>query len=403
MRAWLLEQLKALQKKGVWYWVRAVIIVSLGVWVGDSLSQSDLWLNKRRLAYRWLVTRNPRKTEARRVRIILIQDDEYWLGELAGRKPIHRDYLAKLIRATADLGPSLIALDFDLRSPSPDGHPIEHPAYEQETKQLCDTVRDIAKEKCPIVLPKTLGSWEAGGYTTDSDIYNNYDFGDASVSSGYISLPYDERLVPATPLSLKGGGALDSFARAIVKVIDPDTLKRLESKSLKLPYSDFIDPDAFKCVSAADVLLNPRSVRAQIKNWPIIIGAHWHSGAINRKEFIDLHSSPNGAMPGVILHANYVEAILDSRLYPGWPPFVIHLIEGLGAMLVALVFALETGSVVKALAVMTVGSFLVGLSVIALLFFGVIFDFFVPAVCALGHGLLEQTLEWRDAALANRR
>ena len=42
----------------------------------------------------------------------------------------------------------------------------------------------------------------------------------------------------------------------------------------------------------------------------------------------------------------------------------------------------------------------VGLSVFLLLTLGLVFDFFIPVVSALGHGLVERALEWRDAALA---
>jgi CHASE2 domain-containing sensor protein len=321
------------------------------------------------------------------------------LGELAGRKPIRRDYLAKLIRAAGKANPALIALDFDLRSPSSDGNPIEHLAYQEETLKLCGAVREIATQ-CPIVLPKTLGV-QQGGYVTESDIYDSYDFGTAHVLKGYISLPDDERLVPAVPLSLKDGGTLDSFARAIVRAIDPEILKEEEDWRVTLPYADFIDLKSFTTVSAHDLMLGTASSIEKIPHRLVIIGAHWHSRAVNRGDFIDLHGSPNGEMSGVVLHANYVEAMLDSRVHWGWNLSVVHIVEGLGAMLVSLIFALEIGPIAKALAVIAVSLFLVGLSVLSLLALGLVFDFFFPVVSALGHGCVERALEWRDAALAH--
>jgi CHASE2 domain-containing sensor protein len=397
MAAWLIKQREALKRKGAWYWIRAAVIIGLGVWAGERLSESDLWLNKRRQTYRWLHSLNPRPTHPRWVRIILIEDDEYWLGELGGRKPIHRDYLAKLIRATANADPELIAIDFDLRSPSPDGNPREHPAYQEETTKFCDAVRETAR-RCPIIVPKTL-ALRNGSYTTDSDIYDGYDFGNARVLKGYIGLPNDERLVPAVPLPLNGGGTLDSFARAIVRARSPEILKQEEDSKLALPYADFIDLQSFTTVSAHDVLLGDQASLDKLAHKPVIIGAHWHSRAANRGALIDLHGSPNGDMSGVALHANYVEAMLDSRVHWGWNPLAVHLVEGMGAMLVALIFALNIGPIVKASAVCGMCLFLVGLSIFSLLVLGLVFDFFVPVISALGHGFVERALEWRDTAL----
>ena len=397
MAAWLLKQRDALIGKGLWYWVRALIIISIGVWAGHRLTHSDLWLNKRRQAYRWLNSWTPRKSYPRWVTLVLIEDNEYWLGELAGRKPIRRDYLAKLVSAIATANAAVVAVDFDLRSPSPDGNPVEHPVYQDETTKLCEAIREAGR-RCSIVIPKTLG-FNNGGYITESDIYDAFDFGHSRVLKGYISLPDDERLVPAVPLPLKNG-TIDSFALAIVRAIRPEFLQNAASSRITLPYADFINLESFSTVSARDILRGDPVALDKIAHRIVIIGAHWHAGAVNRKGFIDLHGSPNGDMSGVVLHANYVEAILDSRVHWGWNQFAIHIVEGLGAILVALIFALEMGPLAKASAVLIFGLSLVGLSVFLLLTLGLVFDFFIPVVSALGHGLVERALEWRDAALA---
>ena len=75
------------------------------------------------------------------------------------------------------------------------------------------------------------------------------------------------------------------------------------------------------------------------------------------------------------MHANYVEAILDSRLFPGWSPLALHLVEGAGAALVVLIFVLEAGAISKALAVAAVVLILVALSAFSLLVFGLVLDF----------------------------
>jgi CHASE2 domain-containing sensor protein len=399
MKEWIAKQGKALGQKKWSYWVRAAVVVIIGVILGDRLSESNLWLEQRRTTYRLLHKLIPRESHPKWVALILIEDDEYWLGALAGRTPVRRDYLARLTRSAISGNPALVALDFSLRSPSPDGNPIEHSDYQQETEILLNTIREIGL-KCPVVVSKTLGPEENDGYTTDSDIYDRYDFSGATVLKGYITLPFDERLVPAVPMPLQNGGKLDSFAGAIVRGVHPELLTDGKDAGETLPYGDFIDLEKFVRVSARDVLRNDPATLSALAHRLVIIGAHWHSDALGRWDFIDLHGSPNGEMPGVALHANYVEAILDSRLHAGWNSVVLHIIEGLGAALVVFAFALEIRPMIKALTVIALACVLIVVSAFSLLVLGLVFDFFVPVVSAIGHGLFERVLEWRDAALA---
>lgn len=396
---WVTKQLDAFRKKKLRYWVRALVAVILGVWLADQLSESALWLKQRRTTYRLLHQLKPRKPHAKWVTLVLIGDNEYWLGQPAGRRPTRRDYLADLMHATAAANPRLVALDFSLRSPSPEGNPINHRDYKAETEKLVKVIAEIGK-KCPVVIPKALGPEEDDGFTIDSDVYDGYDFEGAAVLKGYIALPFDERLVPAAPVSLKNGSRLDSFAGAIVRAVHPELLSKESDVEDTLPYGDFMNLEQFNRVSAEDVLRNVPSAMAAIAHRLVIIGGHWRNEAVDRWDYVDLHGSPNGNMPGVALHANYVEAILDSRVYPGWSPPALHIVEGIGAALVVLVFTFEIGAMSKALAVAGVALILVALSAFSLLAFGLVLDFFVPVVGAIGHGLFEQVLEWRDKARA---
>jgi CHASE2 domain-containing sensor protein len=400
MAKWVTKQLDALRKKKLWYWLRAVAAVILGVWLGDQLTESNLWLEQRRTTYRLLHKLKPRKPHPKWVTLVLIEDNDYWLGQPAGRQPTRRDYLADLMRAAAAANPRLVALDFSLRSPSPEGNPINHLEYKAETEKLVDAIAEIAK-KCPVVISKALGPEENDGFTVDSDVYDGHDFGDASVLKGYIALPFDERLVPTAPVQLQNGSRLDSFAGAIVRAVHPEMLSKERDAEETLPYGDFMNLEQFNRVAAEDVLRNVPSAVAALAHRLVIIGGHWRTEAVDRWDYIDLHGSPNGNMPGIALHANYVEAILDSRVYPGWSPLALHIVEGIGAALVVVVFTLEIGAMSKALAVAGVALILVALSAFSLLAFGLVLDFFVPVVGAIGHGLFEQVLDWRDKARAH--
>ena len=156
MAKWVTKQLNAFRKKKLGYWLRAAAAVFLGVWLGDQLSESDLWLKQRRTTYRLLHKGESAKAACEVGGSQFDRRQRCWLGELAGRRPTRRDYLGRLMRAAAAANPALIALDFNLRSPSPGGNPINHPDYQQETEVLLDTIREIAL-KCPVVISKALG------------------------------------------------------------------------------------------------------------------------------------------------------------------------------------------------------------------------------------------------------
>jgi CHASE2 domain-containing sensor protein len=399
MAKWVTEQLGALGKKKPWYWIRALVVVIIGVLLGGQLAESSLWLKQRRATYRLLHKLKPRKAHPKWVTLVLIGDNEFWLGQPAGRRPTRRDYLADLTRAVAAANPRLVALDFSLRSPSPEGNPINHPDYEVETEKLVSAIAETA-QKCPVVICKALGPEQDDGYRVDSDVYDGHDFGDAPVLKGYITLPFDERVVPVAPVRLQNGSRLDSLAGAIVRAVHPEMLSEESDAEQTLPYGDFMNFEQFPRVSAEDVLRNVPAAVAALACRLVIIGGHWRNEAVDRWYYVDLHGSPNGDMPGVALHANYVEAILDGRVYPGWSPVALHIVEGIGAALVVLVFSLKIGARSKALGVASVALILIALSAFSLLVFGFVLDFFVPVTGAIGHGLFEQVLEWRDKARA---
>jgi CHASE2 domain-containing sensor protein len=389
MAAWIAKQWEALKGKGARYWAVALFVIGLGIWVGDKLAESCLWRDQRQKCYLWLNDRIPRKPHPQRTALVLIEDDEYWLGELAGRRPIHRDYLARLLSEVAKADAAVIALDFDLRSPSPKGTPREQPAYSAEADKLFNAVRDVATSR-PVVLPKTIAN-SPNGYITESDIYDDYDFGNGQVLKGYISLPYDPRGVPILTMQLQGGDRVDSMAQAIVRADNKRLLP--ENNRTTLPYGSFMALESFPRVSAREVLQGNSAALAELKHKIVIIGAHWHQRAFERGGLIDLNDSPLGLLPGVVLHANYVEAIIDSRLYWAWSPTMLYIVDGLGAGLVALIFALKINPIVKVLAVLGIGLLLVGISISSLLLFGLVFDFFIPVVSVIAHGVIERALE----------
>jgi len=147
-----------LYEKGFWYWFRVALFTALGVLFGQLIGKADIWREVRYKIYHFQTTKlHPSHPHDLQVAFVLIGDDEYWTGPLARRVPIKRDYLARLLRAVEKAHPAVIALDFELRSPTPDGTIVENPEYSVERSELLRAIRDVA-ERRPIVVPTLLES-----------------------------------------------------------------------------------------------------------------------------------------------------------------------------------------------------------------------------------------------------
>src|SRR3981081_3633467 len=119
--------LKHLRKKGFVHWLIVLLLTGIGIYLERVLDEMNAWVETRYKIYQWQQEHlsNP-KTHAEWLAVIQIGDEEYWKGELDGRTPIKRDYLAKLLRILNTGEPLAIALDFDFRSPMPDGSLIDN-------------------------------------------------------------------------------------------------------------------------------------------------------------------------------------------------------------------------------------------------------------------------------------
>ncbi len=121
--------------RDVGYWLSAGLVLVVSFLARPYLDRYLRLVDFRYRLFQWLNQLNPRVLEPRFVKVVLIDDDEYWKGEPSGRRPIKRSYLAELVRALDDADAATIALDFDLRLPDPDS--MRLPAdYQAETDVL---------------------------------------------------------------------------------------------------------------------------------------------------------------------------------------------------------------------------------------------------------------------------
>lgn len=401
----LVAQLRA---KSLAHWAWLLALIAIGTFIGHEIGEKRLWTDVRYRIYQetLALTRIRGPLYPKRTALVLIQDDEYWKGELAGRAPIRRDYLGRLVEKLDAADAAVIALDFDLRSPAPDGSMVEHPAYVGETACLREALKCAAKHR-PVVLPAAVGFDADGAYVEQSSIFSGFDFDSDQVSRGYIQLPYDLRRVPVA-LELADGHLLDSFALSMVGAVDPTAHQRVtERNSDALPFGSYMTerefagtaPTDVRLFSSADVLsADVAELRRSLGHKIVVVGANWSRDGYATGSRIDLHPTPAGRMPGAMIHANYVEAILNERTYQPLSDKLVLAFEILLVLAVGIVLALNLGALRKTATIVGLSVFLILTSYFFLQNLGVFFDFFVPVVVLAGHVAVEKVLYWRHQA-----
>ena len=392
-----------LRSKGILYWVVVVILIAGGSWVGGWLERQDFALDWRYKVSQVMQSQTPRVPFIQRTVLVLINDEEYWKGELARRVPIKRDYLKTLLEHLDHADPAVIAIDFDLRSPVPDGSMVEHANYWSERDELLNEIKRVSQNPNRwVILPRTI-RWQDGSYVAESDIHDGFDFTACNVLKGYIQLPYDIRKIPLE-VHLQDGTRALSFAEAIVSATNDRALESLKGKE-ELPYGSYLKPGDFEHFSGLDVINEKPEAFKKFRHNIVIIGAGWSRTAYGRGGPVDSFSTPIGPVRGALIHANFVEALLDNRTSPPWSEHVREVIEILLAVILAIVFALLDQPLRKGLGLLTLVAVLIIFSYFSWLNLGHFYDFSIPLVLIGLHAIYEQIqiiLEWRSEARKHR-
>lgn len=401
---WLRRWLSQASRKGASYWIQVIVLVGLGTWLGNWVGGRGQWIEVRYRLYQRLSELGARSIEPRHTAIVVIGDEEYWRGPLAGRRPLKRDYLAKLIEALDDADAAVIALDFDFRSPTPQD-PRGHEEYARETRRLFEAVMRIAARRA-VVLPKTLGQDNAGKYRVEADIYDPWSLCPLGsrppthlrMYCGYIALPRDMRLLPPR-LALNDGRFINSFALAIVEAVRGPVSE--DNAPLTLRYGNYIPVAKFqerRLVFLASDVLGSAETRRRLAHRTVIVGGVWSRLAYGRGAAIDVYQTPVGALAGVFIHANYAEALLDGRVYPPMPDWAVTILGDLFVIAAAVSFVGEASLWRKFWVVLRLCILLIILSYILLQNLGRFFDGFIPLIFVVGHAVFHQVLQWRAKA-----
>lgn len=395
---------KRLREKSWHYWVWAAIVLIVAS-TGSRYVYGYLHADTARsYLFQQMLSWEPRSVEPRKIKLVLIEDDDYWLGPLAGRRPIKRDYLARLVDRLVDMNAHIIALDFDVRLQNPKTKDIPED-YRAETQRLIEAIQRAVERGKKVVLATPISGQDA--YTIDPDIYQASGLctrQDSAallsnrpvdpITCGYIALPYDPLAFPSR-LQMADGGFLDSFSLAIARADSPVLVDRkIDQIGTEVRYSNFISHQEFLSSGSefsAKALLDGKVDRNGIDSKAVIVGANWSRDAAGRGPLVDLHWTPVGTIVGAELHANFAEAFLDDRVFRATPEWVLDGIEIFLGVLAALAFA----------AIPTLPGKLLGIAVAILLLFlttwvglqfGRFIDLFLPVIGLGLHSLIERLI-----------
>jgi CHASE2 domain-containing sensor protein len=408
-----------LNEKPFRYWVTASIVFILTI-TGSSKVYEYLHLtNARSYYFQQLLEWGPRVPNPKFVTLVLVEDQEYWQGYPAGRRPIKRDYLASIVDTLVTANANVIALDFDTRLPDPNSTKIPTD-YKRETDILIQAIENAARKGKKVVLPTSIWRDAEGRFHHDSDIYQSYGYCKTgsqtdligqvanqvetpkkNISCGYIELPDNPLIVPLRQM-LGDGSYLDSFALAVARAVRPDLISDfLERIGPGAHYSNYIAEEKFaKSKFSARRVLEPGADNDALQASAVIVGGHWRSLALGRGLYIDSHPTPIGSIVGAELHANYVEDLLDTRSYGTFPFWFLRATEIIFSLIAAIAFAVILSFWGKVVGILALFVLLLFVQWVVLHGFGVFFDAFVPLLGLALHTLYERLFGPHEAALA---
>lgn len=387
-----------IKKRPKSYWVRVIVFAGLGI-------LANLYLTKHTPALLTAIQMGfsseiepVRTAQTANAAVVLISDEDYWKGPLSRRAPIKRDFLGKLVERLCGPGQAdLVALDFIFRSPALDGTLQDNKDYLKETDALANSINKVTTDSsshCKIILPVTLSCPPNHRCTRQETILDGRKFPSDRVSWGNINLLRDTRQVPG-PAPMVDGTTIDSLTGAIVRAIDPDKLPAMSAREGEFPYGTYMTMSDFNAahgvlqsdeVNGADDRELFRRVHAKF----VLIGAGWSSDSYHTGTPVDSHQSPAGLIPGVLLHLNYVAAVLDGRLTPKIAQYSDWGIDVLVVALIALTFAALGHSMSRWAVLAVVIVFFVALQYLTLRLFGRFFDCTIPIVVLFLHWFADE-------------
>lgn len=392
------------QKLLSWRFWAETLLTILVVLAMSSTAERNHWFLRERYRASQLLdqmtsARVPAPTD---VRLVLIDEAEFRGERLGGRLPIKGDYLADLLRALDRINVAVIAVDFaNLNSYVDAETGAVHPQYLEEVATLLRSIKEIAQRRT-IVLPLVITEVD-GQKRIVKDIFDPLRHDGTPVVFGHIMRPADLRAVPIG-LEIDGHGFIDSFSMAIARARHPHLApvdKSEERMMSTVIYAQNLIPyEIFRTsfsVAASDVVAGEA---AGLSHNIAVVGGFWRQHPRADAKVVDVLGSPIGEIPGVVMHANFVEALLDQR-YAEPISHLTHLKLDVGfALALALAMRLFGGGFMSNAGVVAMSLLaVVGAAVMTSAHLGYFIEWFALAGALLLHAVLE---EWRHGRAASR-
>lgn len=405
IRSHIQRVLQPLTSKGWAHWARMLALLFAGIYAGHELKDAP-WLTDMKfvLYQKQMQLLRPGHLYPRRTALVLLDDDDFYGSLFQQRNPINRAGLARILERLNAIGVGTVVLDFDLRSPKPQDPHFTFPLYQAENATLLESLKKVCAEGRHLVLTSELDDVPDGKYVVLPSIYTDALPQLPCVTSGYLQLPVDMRTVPG-PAQLSGGGYVDSLSLATVKVVDPiaygDATRKVDDT---FRFGQFLSPSDYGARNGRQFIfsggdldrLDLGTLRTQLADKIVIVSGNWSLRNYGSGNLIDMHPSPGGEMPGAMLHANYIEALLDrTGTFNGITDIMAELLES------GLVIVLAVVGVLNIHGFWKWGAFATGMTVSLLLTYvllqnlGLFLDFFIPLLMIAVHTLVEEFLAIR--------
>lgn len=408
----LFKMIRPFTRKGWGHWLRFVLLLCLAGYAGHLLS-TGTWLTGFRysLYHRQLMMRDRSQLYPRRTALVLLNDVDYWGDSFQSRTPLKRGKLAEILDKLNAAGVNTAALDVDLRSPRPQEPNFEFDDYKTEDGELIAAITRMCAAGRHVVLASSV-QFGDDGYVEMPSIYTKSLPQMPCVKTGYIQLPFDMRRIPGE-IDLADGKPLDSLSLTVTEIADPTAHDEATAKkgegfrfSEYLTEADFSARDGRQFLFSGQQLdtMKAAALHEQLADRLVFVGADWHSNAYGVGPLVDSHNSPGGMEPGVMLHANYVEAILDrTGTFAPVADATAEKLEIALALALAMIGVLEIHSAWKWAAF--------GISIVLSVVFtytllqnlGLFLDFFIPMLMIVAHTIAEEALKiWHESRHSER-
>jgi hypothetical protein len=359
------------------------------------------------MVYQRFATVGYRKPRSHFVTIVVMSptyDPQDVFGDICEK----REFEAALLQKVMEFSPSVAVLDFWY---SPQSCKIGEDA--QRSSALKRAISE-ASNRFPVVVglsshtthqfeiakdPDLPGLKKLGFTHKDQVLDENARFGDDNVGYGLARLELDTRRIPVFwnvyPNKAAVGGKsgtqkLPSLAYTTATLRDsqlPDVLKKINDAD-EHPFTSFIPEAEFGPIRAIDILcggaIRPEEDWRACKSIDVRRDPRFNRLKGGRIVLIaensdqDQHKSVIGELPGYVLQANYIEALLDDRCFRPIPPLVGIGLTLLGITAIVTIFEKFSHSMVALLIAYLLVIMIAGLCNVGGMYFGRFIGFWIP-------------------------